>query len=274
MRDKVLFMLPDSLEMRLAALSAIQDFERCAINNSKMGLGIGVPEFSYYCNCTDDSIWLDVWMPELVPTFPKGQWLVHHKQLPLRGEYDLVHKFDAEDAYLLGKSTGMHVTQAFSVQIGSLGGVFPKLSPVQLSNDYVLVIRDNDKDFYSLLRYLPNEEIRSVTVLESKHVMPVHIQQASMVVGMRSGFTYYAAILGKAVYELYPDDRHRNWLSKWKNPLYRMHYGYENCELHNRLMVQRIKQLWESTKDSLVTANRVSKTPMEQSTSIAHPAGG
>jgi hypothetical protein len=46
--------------------------------------------------------------------------------------------------------------------------------------------------------------------------------EGSVLVGMQSWRTYAVAAAGLAVVEILPRDRPVNWLSKWKNPLYRL----------------------------------------------------
>jgi len=95
--------------------------------------------------------------------------------------------------------------------------------------------------------------------------MPAHGNEitAAIVIGYQSWETYAAAAMGLSVIEILPKNKGANWLSKWKNPLYRVIE-----EDHLDRLPATLKNLKEVMKW------RSSKALAEQASAIATAALG
>src|ERR1017187_6989228 len=210
------YWMPDTCEMYLAAVCAIQDYFTWVC---KRGVD---PLVTIYCPNAE----LDF----LIPTITKDSSAVvesvrNMTRLTLEG-FDQAVKFDPELAYKLSLKTEKHVTQVFGMMIGSDPfKVLPDVSEVtdKIIPDcdiMVLPFPGSHEVYEFLCNNRPELDTAHSTVGQPERGL-----QGRMLVGVRSGLTYLAAAAGRAVVEIYPTDCHRNWLSKWGATMYQMIYG-------------------------------------------------
>ena len=275
--EKHFYWMPDTLEMFLAAITAIQDF------HTWMGKGFAnVNEKITLKREAEVTIHCKKELEFLLPAIEKeGMSKIVAKvsnpmSLDLR-DFDLAVKFDTERAFNLVKTTEKHVTQAFGIMIGS----DPQKATADLSNCKpiaptldILVLPFPGQ--MQLMEFLVNnypeletDRLDSATDSSLDNCAMEMISKYRMVVGIRSGLTYLAASLGKGVVEIYPPDVYRDWLSKWSCPLYQMIY-LEPEKASAALVYRAVEATWRRLKRSALShkVQQVS-TPTEQSTSTA-----
>lgn len=214
------FSMPRDCEGFLAALAAIQDYYRWLAGRKIQG------EATVYCPNPE--------LRFLVPAIEKeGQCrivdLVASKEHLTLDRFDMAVEFNNEAGYRLSEKTEKSMAQVFGMMVGSepqkatpdiscvVNGMLPKYDIVVFPFSGSLEVAE----------FLANNKPELV-VIELKAGLNLGWEFAlagRLAVGIRSGMTYLAASAGRAVVEIYPTDRHRNWLSKWSNPLYQMIYG-------------------------------------------------
>jgi hypothetical protein len=221
MTEKHLYVLPEDPESCLAAIAAIQGL----LGELKKRKG----EADVTVVCPNETlIDVAVCIDEKCDVY---------RELPedvkLR-DWDMFFKFDVELAYKMAQPTQKHITQIFGIQIGSdpkslpdLAALWPaKAIPAAVYDVCLLPFPSRKRVYEYLSNNFPELTIApqlgyDITI----NWQVVQAESAKIVVGVRSFGTYVAASLGRAVIELYPDDRYRQWLSKWNNPRYQMIYG-------------------------------------------------
>jgi len=206
--DNILFGMPESPEMFLAALSTVQDFAKQLSAQVRMGRKLS----GWFLAAHVPNRELDF----LKPCFPEEMAFLDEWE-PKRGEWDYCYRFDEEASYRLSIPTEQHVTTCFGIMVGADPAQLPDLSAVK----YEL-----DSPKAPLLRLMDFEGRDELAEIIDRHRPELGLTNCGteIVVGMRSFETYVAAALGKTVLELYPDDRHMKWLSKWTGK-YQMVYG-------------------------------------------------
>lgn len=215
-QDSILFGMPEDPEIFLAALSTIQDYVTQLKKQYKEGRKEGgwfvaahvVKELEFLKCC---------FPPEVVFV---------DEYLPIRGEWDYVFKFDVETAYSLSLPTEQHVTTSFGIMLGADPKELPDMSGLVYVPDWtkgatVLLLNFEGRDELAELISTHRPELG---IAKSMSASPAYIFDYAVVVGPRSFETYVASAMGKTVLELYPDDRHQKWLSKWSGK-YQMIYG-------------------------------------------------
>jgi hypothetical protein len=229
------YSMPDTCEMFLAATRAIQDYYMwLAKRHIRAEVTLHSPSES-----------LDF----LVPTIWDGLDVIVHDVIRdtsglTLGEFDQVVKFDPVIAYEQSCVTEKHVVQMFGMMVGS--------DPVKVLPDVSSVtdkMQFNPTDIL-LYNFSGSEEVREF-LLNNRPDLKITLSlddeelialQAHLVVGVRSGATYLAASAGRAVIEIYPTDKHRNWLSKWTNPCYQMIYADEPPAT---LVYRAVETIWK-----------------------------
>ena len=252
--EKHFYWMPNTLEMFLAALTAVQDFhvwmEKGFANpNEKVPLRREA-EITVYCHKE---------LSFLLPALEKANIsrivakVDNPMSLDLR-DFDLAVKFDSERAYDLVKVAEKHVTQAFGIIIGS----DPLKATPDLSNckfaepkyDILILPFPDQKQLVDFLvnnhPELETDYVDSATLEDSATGAWESIGKYRMVVGVRSGLTYLAASLGKGVVEIYPPDIYRDWLSKWSCALYQMIY-LEPEKASASLVYRAVEAVWKRT---------------------------
>src|SRR6267154_2171060 len=217
--EKHFYWMPNTLEMCLATITAIQDFhtwmEKGFANpNEKVPLRREA-EITVYCEKE---------LSFLLPSLEKAgisrvvAQVDNPMSLDLR-DFDLAVKFDSERAYDLVKVAEKHVTQAFGIIIGSDPlKVTPDLSNCKFADPKYDILVLPFPDQKQLVEFLTNNhpelETDYLDAVTDKGVetcaMDV-VDKYRMVVGIRSGLTYLAASLGRAVVEIYPPNVYRDW---------------------------------------------------------------
>ena len=262
--EKVAFVMPEDHEMFLAAMSAVQAWDaemqfqmlnadkyladieqqnRQALREGKITQGQMIMicqtvDATRQMQCVDRQHELTIVLKDssfdsFTPVFGKSQFLYGDFKAK-RGEWDLVHRFDPQRAYKIAAVTERHAASAFGLIIGSEASSLPDLSQLGLENQPAkhtidVLFAGRWPDRMQVVQFLADThkgkwfELTDNTGLE----LLEKVYGADMVVGPRSAATYLAAIYGKRVVELYPDDRHKRWLSKWDSKNYRMVYGSE-----------------------------------------------
>lgn len=233
------YRMPQTCEMFLAALCAIQDYykwlekEKRAVTVNAV-IGCQNPDLHQFVSClTIGKHTAEIGEPESLEGFEQAV------------------DFDPEVAYRLSKVNEKHVSQVFGIMIGSdPPKVLPDLSamafPDAVEDMLVLPFAGSEQVYAFLEVNKPDRVIHRVEGVENLNqgISPRNMARYKLVVGVRSGLTYLAAALGRAVVEIYPTDRHRNWLSKWSNPFYQMIYG-DPGQVTPELVYRAVEVVWK-----------------------------
>jgi hypothetical protein len=233
------YWMPETCEMFVAALCAIQDYYTWL---DKRGID---PVVTVYCPNPQ--------LQFLLPAFSKDRVVVVNTVESLDGltleGFDQAVKFDAELAYKLSAGTEKHVTQVFGMMVGSDPvKVCPDLSMITdvwaTERDVqILPFPGSDKVAEFLLNNRPE-----LDAIEAKNAENWQVAlKGKLLVGVRSGLTYLAAAAGRSVVEIYPTDRHRNWLSKWSAGTYQMIYGNPG-EVSPELVYRAVEAMWKKVE--------------------------
>src|ERR1035437_190898 len=233
------YWMPDTCEMYLAAVCAIQDYFTWVC---KRGVD---PHVTVYCPNAE----LDF----LIPTITKDSSAVvesvrNMTRLTLEG-FDQTVKFDPELAYKLSLKTEKHVTQVFGMMIGS--DPFKVLPNIDcITEEFhaecdILVLPFVGSEV--VLDFLLNNKPELVVKHASSDLFWQAALRPRLLVGVRSGLTYLAAAAGRAVVEIYPTDCHRNWLSKWGATMYQMIYGNPG-EVSPELVYRAVEAMWKKVE--------------------------
>lgn len=289
MIDRCLFVLPTRLDEYLAALATIQRFDywrKHYVSDQLKRMAEEQlrkldPKLDRYYH-TEYKLFYSGdpnHFAQLRPAFPDGIWL-NAKYPAGRGEFDFIYTFNADEAYQVSLPTQRPMANAFSLMCGSDADALPDLSNLHVPAPIVDMLVLYYPGAAELLDKLTNEhpEITwhyTSSTDEEHELFQIEfsiINQARMVVGLRSGVTYYASAIGRGVFELYPTDRHKRWLSKWSNKTYQMYYGdnYSVDKIWTGVMA-----LWtticKASQECPVAETR--STPTEAQTSRAGIAG-
>lgn len=190
-----------------------------------------------------------------------------NEQLASR-DFDLAFKFDLAAAMEMGSCTNKHLSQMFSIQLGSppeldliVDGVeqlvnfyLPHLDFLQLPNvcDVLLLPWPGTGVLAELLSMNKPDSVVVLVDAEkelSLEDMLVCVAKSKIVVGIRGPETLVAAALGKGVIEISPPSRgYRGLLSKWSCPGYRMVYS-EVEQVTAPLIYRSLEALWRRFVD-------------------------
>ena len=232
------FSMPNTCEMFLAALAAVQDyykwlskrkiFSEITLHSPNEKLDFLSPAFERPGEATLKEIRRDT----------VGLTL---------DQFDQAVRFDPDLAYRQAVKTEKHVTQIFGMMVGSepikaipdISSITDGITP---NRDIVVLPFPGSEQVYEFI-------VNNKPELDTECVSPrdVHYSQAfagRLVVGVRSGMTYLAASAGRAVVEIYPTDQHRDWISKWSHPLYQMIYGNPG-EVRPELVYRACEVMWK-----------------------------
>lgn len=233
------YWMPESCEMFVAALCAVQDYYKWL---DKRGID---PVVTAYCPNPQ--------LQFLLPAFNKDGRVVVNTVSAIDGltieGFDQAVKFDAELAYKLSLGTEKHVTQVFGMMVGSDPvKVVPDLSMIvdqwaTTRDIQILPFPGSDKVAEFLLNNRPELDVSEAKDPENWQVALT----GKLCVGVRSGLTYLAAAAGRSVVEIYPTDRHRNWLSKWSAGTYQMIYGNPG-DVPPELVYRAIEAMWKKVE--------------------------
>ena len=236
------YSMPDTCEMFLAALSAIQDYHMWV---TKRGVD---PIVTLHCPNKE--------LEFLAPAIEKDRkarlaGVVCDATGLTCGEFDHAVKFDPELAYKISLTTETHVTQVFGIMIGS--------DPTKVTPDVSLAVGDFKLDCDIMLLPFTGQEVVYDFLCNNRPELNVQQEtskddlawqsalRAKLLVGVRSGLTYLAASAGLSVVEIYPTDRHRNWISKWSSGRYQMIYGNPG-DIAPDLVYRAIEAMWRQVE--------------------------
>ncbi len=231
MADKLVFILPESLEEILWVTPALMQYlEDRLLGNplfeprppAKVTTVCKWPELNHFLKCC----WRDM---DVVTELGEKE----------RDEADFVFEFDMEAAYEWSKVVEKHITIAASFQLGTIANTkfpsvamdigieIPGLVLVVATRSWMEGNQDWTWDWKGFMD-LGIEQRITMNVLEGKETwsqMKREVSRASVVVGIRGTATLMAAAMGKVVMELMPNVAHRHWVAKWESSRYRMIYG-------------------------------------------------
>lgn len=228
MKEKLLFVMPDSLEEVLFASVVMSQYLI-----SRMVMGRPVDEVVVVCRHEELHGYLNAcWAWAVVVTEPTRQQI---------DEADLVFEFDAASSYRLTKEVQKHIAEAFAIQLGV--GLMRFLPPVLVEDvreepGLLLLAERNLMDRTDESWVWPHLEDFGARLKEGN--IPISflpecadweqtraaVGRASVVVGVRSSVTLIAAAANRLVMELSPDDKgHKEWFRKKECGTYRMMYG-------------------------------------------------
>jgi hypothetical protein len=172
----------------------------------------------------------------------------------VRGQFDLVYEFNPKRAYAMAKPTERHVSEVFAAPLGANAAVFPNMEalhkPYAILQPTIDVLLQAFEGCSAVADWLTAHG-KSYDTTNAVDIDPRGIGfllSFKMLVGPRSGMTYLAAALGLDVVELYPDDRHQRWVSKWSAAGYQMIYG---SKLPPELVERAIEDVWGRDYDGL-----------------------
>jgi hypothetical protein len=234
--DKLLFRMPADPEAFIGALSVVQNY-----------IGQVHRQAELQRRATEYELHLDIPNKDLLFLIQHvGNWEPWTGGWPpKRSLLDYVFEFDVESAYQLSLANEISMVQAFSIQAGAMAPDFPKLEfkglrPEPVIDTSDVLVADMMGYYNDVSALFPDGKLGFVGGHFSEHELrPVLAHK--MVLGNRSPWTYLAAILGKAVVEIYPADKHKGWLPKWENPNYVMLYGEPTAEL----VLRTVKRVWD-----------------------------
>jgi hypothetical protein len=244
--ERHFFWMPSDCEMHLAALCAIQDYLKW--------LDKRFIDIEMFVHCANSG--LDF----LLPAFKvKGVLSIQQVHNPIldrsRKDFDQAYKFDADIAYQGSLNTEKHATQMFGIGLGSEpNDPYPNIDlcvkVLEPITDILLLPFPGSDQLEEFI--FNNHPDWTVTSVPEKGPYPdwMHdgpealaaVCEHRAVVGVRSGITYLAASVKRGVLEIYPTDKHRNWLSKWANPFYQMIYADPGA-VHPSLVYRSVEQL-------------------------------
>lgn len=245
--ERHFYSMPDTCEMFLAALAAIQDYYKWLEKRDVR------TEITVHCPNPK--------LEFLVPAIAKDeQGVIKEVRTDIAGltvdQFDQAVKFDPDVAYKLSTTTGKHVSQVFGMMIGS--------DPPKAIPDITMLLPDTKpfKDILVLpfpgwsevLQFLHNNKPEletNDTDVESECERGDTVFETlclyKLVVGVRSGLTYLAVAANRAVVEIYPTDCHRDWLSKWSSQWYQMIYGNPG-EVSPSLVYRAVEAQWKKVE--------------------------
>lgn len=142
-------------------------------------------------------------------------------------DVDVRFRFNKDHAYRISENAKMHVTQAFGIMFGcEPESIFPFIRPlpgIKKGQD-VLIVEGKDGKWdtkvLTALKHWVESSKCSISLVDHTQMTLMEayeaVSEVEMVVGPTCAATYLAAMAGKAVVELYPEDQfHRGWLAKF-----------------------------------------------------------
>src|SRR5882724_4617670 len=182
-QDSILFGMPEDPEMFLVALSTVQDYvvqlKKQIADRRKTGAWFVAvhlaPQFDFLKGCfPEEVVFVDEWNP-------------------MRGEWDLVYKFDAEVAYRLSLPTEQHATTSFGILVGADPPHLPNLDWLKHAigfNDAILLLPfEGQSELEDIVHsHRPEVEVMTREPDDEKDVKEIWktLMDAQVVVGMRS----------------------------------------------------------------------------------------
>lgn len=169
--------------------------------------------------------------------------------------YDMYHRFDSIKSF---RANGkFHASSAYGICLGCEAQSLFEIPVEKIIKNVegrqavdILVIDNAHDDYKEVWEWIgsavPNLQVsRLVPYLNPLQSMVAAINDASLVVGPLSMFTYLAACMHKPVFEFYPENLSRNWLSKWSSPNYSM---YITDKPDKDVTIRGVSYLWQTAK--------------------------
>lgn len=170
------------------------------------------------------------------------------------GDYDMYCRIDSDVMDSLRKMEKYHAAAAYGIVLGTEAfSLFPIptekiVAGVEADTSHVdiLVIDDKQENYEKVWRWLgeavPMLRVsRALDCMNNFRAMVGAINQAQLIVGPASLYTYLACCMRKPVFEIYPKDISRAWLSKWDNKLYSM---YVTEDVDKDVLLKGVAYLW------------------------------
>jgi hypothetical protein len=201
--------------------------------------------------------------------------------------YDMYFEFDERIAQTFRDNGKFHAAAAFGIMLGCEAQALydiPVDKIIERVTDKVesdiLVIDDAYYNFANLWEIIgksakQQKVTRILTYMNDFPSMIAAVDNAKVVVGGCSMYTYLACCMNKPVYEIYPPSLSKNWLSKWMNKKYMMYQG-NVAEVDYDTVLKGVGTLWHiqeqlSSRQQAVSLPTV-VTPMGQSQSTVASA--
>lgn len=171
-------------------------------------------------------------------------------------KYDMYCRYQRDIVSSFRDNGKFHAASAYGILLGceaqSLFDIPAEKIIAGVENrDYtdILVIDDAYWNYDKVWQWLgiavPRLKVsRVVPYMNNFRAMVAAIYDAKFVVGPTSEWTYLACCMKKPVFEIYPPNMSKNWLSKWSNPLYNM-YVSDPTELDKDTLLKGVASLWQ-----------------------------
>lgn len=255
MEEKLLFVMPDSLEELLFASVVLSQYLI-----SRMVMSRSVKDVVVVCRNEELHGYLKAcWVWAVVVVEPTREQI---------NAADFVFEFDSKSSYRVTQAVKKNVAEAFAIQLGV--GLMRFLPPVLVEDrpeeigtllvaernkmdgtdeswvwkyheDFVTTLRENDVPVTFLGSEVGWEEIRNA------------VGRASVVVGVRSSVTLVAAASNRLVLELSPSTKgHQDWFRKKECATWRMIYGDLNT-MSSGFVWMQLEKLVRSSKEKKAT---------------------
>lgn len=168
--------------------------------------------------------------------------------------YDMYHMFDRNALKLFRENGKFHASSAYGITLGC-----EALSMFDITVDRIIdgvegreavdiLVLDDSYDNYKPVWEWIGEAVPTLKVsrllpnVNPFKSMIAAINDARLVVAPLSMYSYFACCMKKPVFELYPPNISRNWLSKWSNPEYSMYV----CDKPDKdVLLRGVAHLWQ-----------------------------
>lgn len=227
--DRVCFTMPMNTRDFMVAMAVAQDYQlQLALGSEKQfreknyEVTFRMQErFKYFEPC------LRV-MKDNIPIFDYSGW----DELR-RGDFDCFIDFDTERAYEATKLIGNHMTEALGIIIGASPHKYPQLGALNLTrseNTYdVCILLWSNKKAGQFRDFIENNYPQlSIVYANPEETDPeklMDVNRFSAVIGPVCAYTYAAAALGKALIEIFPDQKQATLYGNFDLPIYQQVIG-------------------------------------------------
>lgn len=182
--------------------------------------------------------------------------------------YDMYCVFDSKTVANFKSNRKFHASSAYGVILGCEAQSLFDIPVEKIIKDIVdkfhvsiLVIDDEHGNYEKVWKWI-GETVPALLVsrvLPNMHeftAMIAAINNSDLIVGPSSLYTYLACCMRKPVFEIYPTDISRNWLSKWSNALYSM-YVSTAADLDKDTLLKGVSWLWKRMLQSKLPVQEV-----------------
>lgn len=179
--------------------------------------------------------------------------------------YDMYCSFDDKTVNNFRSNRKFHASSAYGVILGCEAQSLFDIPVEKIIKDVVdnfhvsiLVIDDEHGNYEKVWKWI-GETVPALIVsrlqldMHEFTAMIAAINNSDMIVGPSSLYTYLACCMRKPVFEIYPTDISRNWLSKWSNDLYSMYVSTVD-DLDKDTLLKGVSWLWKRMSQSKLQA--------------------